>query len=609
MQLFLNGKAWYLLIRQKTLTSKPLLAMKLLVTFLVAFSLQSSARSYSQGITLQLKNAPLVKVFKLIEQQTEFHFVYSQEAMEHAKPVTIEVRNESLENVLKLSFANQPLTYSFEDNFIIIKVSEKQKETINVRGRVLDERREAVEGVSVVVKGTQMGTITDGKGYFELRGVNENAILSFTGVSIEPMEITVAGKSNISVSVKTKISLQKEIIIDAGYYKITDRLKTGNISQVGAATIANQPVSNPLEALEGRMPGVYIQQLSGVSGSGINIEIRGKNSLRNVIGGDNGNLPLFIVDGVPIISSSLDQNTAVAGLIAPLISPLNSINPSDIESIEVLKDADATAIYGSRGANGVVLITTKKGKAGKTKVEANFYSGAGKVTRMMDLLNSQQYMQMRHEAIANDGISSVPDSYYDIKGIWDTTHYTDWQKTLIGGTSHTTNAEINISGGSQNTQFLFGVGYFSQSTVFPGDFSDKKGSAHFNLTHLSENKRFTTTLSVNYLADINNLPQQDPTGSALSLPPVAPAIFNNDGTINWANNTWQPFAQPYAIFLQPYSGNTNNLIANTIIGYEILPGLRLKTSLGYNSMEMNQTRLIPISSQDPAFSPNRSRCI
>jgi TonB-linked SusC/RagA family outer membrane protein len=587
---------------------RTLLAMKLLILLTAVACITASANGFSQTVTLSVTNAPLEKVFKEIKKQTGYTFVYIRAQLKNSLPVSCHVENAGLKEVLDICFIKQRLSFVIEDRYIVIQTKEAVAEapspnlsSINIKGRVLNENSEPIEGASVLIKGTTKGTITDGEGYFELTDVDENAVLVVTGVSIESVEQKVTGRSPLLVNVRTKITAQKEVTINAGYYKTTDKLKTGNISRVDAKIISKQPVSNPLEALEGRMAGVYIQQTSGVSGSGFNIEIRGLNSLRKFTAQNNGNLPLYVVDGTPFTSSSLDQNTSIANQIAPLVSPLNSINPSDIESIEVLKDADATAIYGSRGANGVVLITTKKGKSGKTKIDFTVYTGVGKITHTMNLLNTQQYLQMRHEAFRND--NTVPQSFnYDVNGTWDTTRFTDWQKLMMGETAHITSVQGSISGGNQNTQFLLGGGYFRETTVFPGDFADQKGSAHFSLNHSSENKKFTTTLLANYLVDHNNLPQADPTHRAIFLAPDAPPIYNADGSLNWASNTW---INPFSSFLQPYKGNTNNLIANAVLSYQPLPGLNIKTSLGYNSIQMQQINFIP-ARRNPTGSSNYS---
>ncbi len=261
--------------------------------------------------------------------------------------------------------------------------------------------------------------------------------------------------------------------------------------------------------MEGRVPGLNIQQTSGVPGAYSTIHVRGINSIQN------GNQPFYIVDGVPFTSSSLSAvQLGMTAVGAPYtgaqygISPFNALNPADIESIEVLKDADATAIYGSRGANGVILITTKKGKAGKTLVDVNLSQGFGQITRTIKMLNTPQYLTMRREALANDGLAADPNYDYDLT-LWDTTRYTDWQKLLIGNTSALTNAQVSISGGTPNTQFVLGGGYTRQTTVFPGDYADKKASLHFNLTHSSNDQKFHLVFTASYVNDNSNLPGQD----------------------------------------------------------------------------------------------------
>jgi TonB-dependent SusC/RagA subfamily outer membrane receptor len=220
-----------------------------------------------------------------------------------------------------------------------------------------------------------------------------------------------------------------------GYYNTTERLNTGDVTTVKGETINEQPVSDPILALEGRVPGLYIQQTSGVPGAYSTIMLRGQNFIHNPNNPYyNDNDPLYVVDGVPYSSTTLTNNALGGGVLGePMngvgagMSPFNYLNPADIESIAVLKDADATAIYGSRGANGVILITTKKGRAGNAKFDVNVYSGMGQVTKTFDFLNTQQYLQMRHTAFANDGLTPGSTDY-DVNGVWDSTRYTNWAK-------------------------------------------------------------------------------------------------------------------------------------------------------------------------------------
>src|SRR5690606_28173783 len=207
------------------------------------------------------------------------------------------------------------------------------------------------------------------------------------------------------------------------------------------------------------------------TGLASNIQVRGQNSLRNSRT-DNGNLPLFIVDGVPVNSKPLRSSGALTDL--PGIDPLSSLNLSNIESIEVLKDADATAIYGSRGANGVVLITTKRGykNDGKLRFEAKLYSGISTVSNRVKLLNTEQYIAMRKNAFVNDGVEPTERNAPDL--LWDQQRYTDWQDVFFGGTSKVTDTNLAISSGNETTTFLLGGSYHTEGTVFPGDFGYKK---------------------------------------------------------------------------------------------------------------------------------------
>src|SRR5690606_9891638 len=212
-------------------------------------------------------------------------------------------------------------------------------------------------------------------------------VFSFIGFST--YETRVGGRTVIDVVLEENITNLGEVVVNAGYYSTTRKLQTGSIVKISSEDMCKQQVSDPLAALLGRVAGMEIVQNSGVPGSNFSVRIRGTNSI------SSGNDPLYIIDGVPYTSSSLFLGETSGGLLPGGMSPLNSINPSDIESIEVLKDADATAIYGSRGANGVVLITTKKGTVGKPKVELNLYTGVGQVPKFMDLLNTEQYLEMR----------------------------------------------------------------------------------------------------------------------------------------------------------------------------------------------------------------------
>jgi TonB-dependent starch-binding outer membrane protein SusC len=580
-----------------------LLAMKLTAIILLVACLQVSAGGLAQEVTLSLKNAPLETVFKQIKKQSGYSFIYLKRNLENTRPVSIEMRSASIEAVLNFIFKDQPLTYTISGKYIAIREKpaavppvKKDNPPVNITGRIVNDKGEPV-AASIIVKGTPNGTTSNADGYFELKNVNENATLIVSGIGIETREIKVAGKTTLSITVKIKADESEVVTINAGYYSVKDRESTGNISKVDAKTIERQPVSNPLQAIQGRMPGVYIQQSTGVPGGGFKVQIRGRNSLRTGSdGGVNGNLPLYLVDGVPFTSTSLTSPSASGSLLSSG-DPLSSINPNDIESIEVLKDADATAIYGSRGANGVVLITTKRSKTGKTKFDADVYHGIGQVAHFMDLLSTKQYLTMRKEAFANDAATPDMANAPDLL-LWDTTRYTDWQKELIGGTTHTTNAQVSLSGGNERTQFLAGGGYYRETSVFPGDNAFRRVSGRLSVSHQSENKRLRMESAINYSSGINGLPAVDFTGLATSLAPVSPVIYDANGKLNWENSTW---TNPLSQVEQKYKGAIDNLVTSASLSYEIIPGLHIKSSFGYTTMHVNENTISPLSAFDPLY--------
>lgn len=444
-------------------------------------------------------------------------------------------------------------------------------------------------GVTVILKGTSTTTVTDEKGRFTITAP-QGSTLIFSFIGFRDLEREATSSVLDVVLIEDTQQLQ-EVIVNTGYYSVKDKERTGSIARITAKDIENQPVSNVLATMQGRMAGVSVVQTTGVPGGGFDIKIRGRNSIRAA-----GNNPLYVVDGVPYGSESLSNGST--GIVLPAANnPLNSINPADIESIEVLKDADATAIYGSRGANGVVLITTKKGKPGTTRYSAGYSYGLGRATRFMKLLNTQQYLQMREEAFANDGLE-FGETDYDVNGTWDRNRYTDWQKELLGGTSEITNAQVGVSGGSENTQFYFGGTYYKEGTVFIGDFGYNKYAGRFQVNHQSSDKRFRINVTAGYTAQDNDQPASDPTLMATMLAPNAPALYNSEGNINWEGSTWE---NPLGELRGKFLSNTNDFIANAMASYSLFGGLEAKMSLGYTDTRHNEWRLQPSTMYDPMW--------
>lgn len=409
--------------------------------------------------------------------------------------------------------------------------------------------------------------------------------------STPPLAIQQKSKDTIAFSIReTKI---EEITLNAGYYAVKDKERTGSIAKVTAKEIENQPVNNVLSTLQGRMSGVNITQNSGVPGGGFDVQIRGKNSLRY-----DGSFPLIVIDGVPTNS----QSNAIGALSNGIItkgeaSPLNALNLNDIESIEVLKDADATAIYGSRGANGVVLVTTKKGKGQGTSYILDLNTSVSKASRFLELANTEQYLQMRKDAYKNDGITNYPANAFDLNGTWDQNRYTDWYKQFIGKTFLSQQAQFSVSGGNDLTRFFMNVNHLEQSTAYGNGFRYQKMGIDFSATHQSKDKKFKISPTILYSFQRNNLFESDLTNQ-IFLTPNAPAIYLPDGTLNWANNT---FANPVAKLNNEYKAKIYTLYLQLTSEYKISKDFTFKLNGGYTNTNQKEVRTNPSTASNPSL--------
>lgn len=464
-------------------------------------------------------------------------------------------------------------------------------------GVVTDTAGRAIEGATIAIKGSRMQVMTDGDGQFSLQTDASSGTLIVTHIGHQTVEQRF-GAGNFGpfrfVLLPNDQALE-EVEINAGYYTVKDRERTGSISRITAEEIARQPVTNPMAAMIGRMPGVDVVQTNGAPGGGFRIQIRGQNSLRS-----DGNDPLYIIDGVPVPTQQVQS--IIGANIRFGSGPFGSLNPTDIESIEVLKDADATAIYGSRGANGVILVTTRKGSMGKPVSNLSLSHGLGEVGMTVPLLNTAQYLEMRREAFANDGKQPGP-ADYDVNGTWDETRYTNWQKELLGGTAYLTNARYSISGGEERTRFLIGAGYSRETSVMPVDDADHKISTNFNINHHSTDDRFNIQFSGNYSVNISALPRYNPMRNALTLPPNAPSVFDREGNLNWEGGTW---SNPMSNLMQNYKSRINMLVGNALVSYEFVKGLRFKTNFGFNAVKNKEHASQPLSIMNPYLSGGSS---
>lgn len=456
-----------------------------------------------------------------------------------------------------------------------------------------------LSGVMISQEGSNQLTTTSEKGTYTLQVSAENPILLFRHPDYSEERIKTNNQKVINISLKENVKGIEEVILNAGYYKVKERESTGSIAKVSSKEIANQPVNNVLSSLQGRMAGVSIIQNTGTPGGGFDVQVRGQNSLRTYqTAAFNGNSPLYVIDGVPVPALNEFKSGLSEGAI-PYgdTNPLNAINPDDIASIEVLKDADATSIYGSRGANGVVLITTKKGVKGKTIVKLNNSYGIGQFANLPKMMSTEEYIKMRKLAFSNDGVTTYPATDFDVNGKWDQNKDTNWQKYFVGNTAEYSNTQLGISGGSENTSFSISGSHNEETTVYPGDYRYKRNNFNASLEHQSSDKKLKVAFTAYYSKQNNKLPPRDFNQIYASLAPNAPDLYK-DGLINWDNST---FRNPMGDATKTFTGESENLTANLILDYKLGYGFSLKLNSGYVDNESREMQIYPKTQYDPAY--------
>jgi TonB-linked SusC/RagA family outer membrane protein len=566
--------------------------MRLTVILIIVASLKVSAGTYAQSVSLSLRNASLEEVFTAVKKQTGYLFFYDRDLLRSTRKVTINAQNQPLGTFLAAVFKEQPLDYSIKDKTIFISpkplVPASPSATgvlQEIKGTVTGEDGLALIGVSIKIKGTSTGTVTDVNGGFSINA-EPGTVLVVSFIGYETREVAVQSGGALAIRLRPAVSSLDETVV-IGYGSAVRRNLTSSVSSVKSKDIANSPVTDPLAAMQGRLAGVFISSSNGLPGARFNVTLRGQNSLLQA------NQPLYVVDGVPYFNEPINDNTFNSA--NGELSPLSSINPSDIERIDVLKDADATAIYGSRAGNGVILITTKKGKAGKTQVNFNVFSGASKVVNTVPMLNTEEYVALRKEAYANDNKTYDEDTAPDLV-LWDQHKTTNWQKELTGGTANITEAQGSVSGGTQQTRFMLSGTYTRQTTVMPNNPAYTRGASHLNIDHSSLDGRFNVSASVNYSGIKDRSVASDLT-YFYDMAPNYPG-YNDDGSFYW----FKTLQNPFSYLKRRSTTRTNNLIANSVIRYTVLPGLNARVNLGYTTTNMDQVQVYP----DVVFNPETS---
>ncbi len=587
---------------------KLLLIMKLSVLLLFFTCLQLSAVVNSQTVSLTVSDASLKSVLKEFHEQTGYNFFYDDDLLKQAGTVTLDLNDVPLEVALDECFGMSLIDYRIVDNTIVLKprvenpnlvVINQRQEPLRLTGTVRDKNGNPLEAVAVIVKGTTTGTSTDAEGNFVLSCPAESKVLEISLLGMKTQEVTIGGQTSFNITLE-EVALDIDEVQVIAYGTTTKRLNTGAVSSIKSENIAKQPLGNFAQALQGQLTGVVVTNTEGSVGSAVNIQIRGLNSF------GSGTTPLYIVDGVIINAAN---SNAVYSSYVHSTSVLNSINPNDIASIDILKDADATAIYGSRGTNGVVLITTKRAELGKTRVNIDMNTGFNKATYKPELLNTEQYVALRNEAFTLDNRVPTENRAADLTNLppWVEGAYTDWTEYELGNKAPVTNINADISGGDKTLNYYFSTGYLKQYDIQPGDPNQERINTRLNVHSLGLNDKLETDLAVQYSID-KLKPTQIATnnvGGVRYLPPNFP-LYKDNGDYYWGSSTSFYFANPEASMTQKKESATNNFLGSLSLGYQIYKGLKVKAAFAYNNQSNEAESIFPSSAVNPYYPVNPS---
>ncbi|MDB9732541.1 TonB-dependent receptor [Polaribacter sp.] len=470
-------------------------------------------------------------------------------------------------------------------------------------GQVIDNNNMPLPGVSVVIKGTTAGTITDFDGNYNLNTeLSDSTVLVFSYVGFKTQEIVVDGQSVINVLMEEDTSLLDEVVV-VGYGTQKKSVITGAISGVKQTELEDLPITRVEQTLQGRVSGVTIAATSGQPGSNSTVRVRGITTL-------GFNEPLWVVDGVVVDSGGI-----------------GFLNQSDIESVEVLKDAASQAIYGARAAAGVILITTKKGKSGKLSVNINSYTGVSSASRQLDLLNAREYATLLNEKYVNGGGTiQITDPSSLGEG-------TDWQSVIFNNSAMRSQHELSLSGGNDVSKFYASFGYNKQEGIVMSDISNyTRKNIRLNSTHdISDKIRFGQTLGYSNEKNVGigntNSEFGGPLSSAINLDPTTPIVetdpilagqapYTNEGI--WRDNNGNPYgisnfvaqemSNPLA-YQKTRLGNygwSDNFVGNTYVEYEPIEGLQLRSTVGVKLAYWGYRSFTPVSYLNAATIVNQN---
>lgn len=556
--------------------------MRLTIIIITACFLQLSAAGFAQRITLTEQNTSLEKIIQKIRKQSGYDFLVDSKLIKKAKPVSVNVKSVTIQEALNACLSDQEIVFTIEDKIVLLNpkpVSVIDKiisyfAAIEVRGKVLDETNQPLPGASVRVKGHTQTAVTDVNGMFVFKNLDENAILQISYIGYITQEVKASASADFTIKlIPRPAELGEVVVVGFGTQKKANLI--GSVAQVTAKEINDRPVSSLSNALTGMLPGVTIIQRSGQPGSaGGNIQVRGVGSF-----GANP-AALILVDGIPVNS-------------------FNDIDPNDVENISVLKDASTAAIYGSRASNGVILVTTKNGKAndGKIKIDYNGYTGTQRATAYPEFVNSWEYAALLNEAQPGTYTDAQIQKFRDgsDRDNYPNENYID---QVLKKSTFQTGHNLSFSNSTENTQYLLSMGYLYQNGIVKkNDYS--RYNLRFNMTNtFRPNLKLTTRLSAAQYLDNQPAPPAtlDWTDMLTNISQVirVPAIYVNKlsngdyGLGVVAKGTPVSYSDNDSFF----KSKRTDLLANLRLDWEVIRDLKLSVIGGYTQLNDNSQRFL-----------------
>lgn len=554
------------------------LKMKLTLLTLLVCIMQVSASVYSQTtkLTLDLQNKKISDVLMEIEETSDFRFFYQREQVDVDRKVNLKANNKSVDEILKTLFADQGISFRvMDDNLILLTASDfqaQQKQT--VRGKVTNSRGESIPGATVIIKGTSKGGITDSNGEYILANVPGDAVLVFSFVGMQTQEVEVNGRSSISVTLgEDVIGLEEVVAIGYGTQRKSD--VTGSVGVVDAADILERPSFNALQGMKGKVAGVNIFSNSGSPTGSTRVIIRGVNSITTSTN------PLYVVDGV-------------------VMEDFHLVNPNDIERIEVLKDASSAAIYGARGANGVILVTTRRGaKSGEMVVGYDGYVSVGKIRKKMDVMNSEEWLEVIKRGYENapkyrdydpgeePTIDFTDPRLFDSNG--NPLYDTDWQEEATR-TAVSHNHQLSIQQGNEKSSVGAFLNYTETQGIMLNSWMKRVNAKIAYDAKPTDWMDFGINMLINKTWE-NEVEEggghQMPRRSMIEAVPILPVKFPDGSWANTSSTTNFPLegmANPvHVLTTQERLRNRTQFFGNAFLNFHILPGLDLKTQIGLDN--------------------------